>query len=105
MKEQIEIQDATPNKRIFRSIIADYDAQTSICELIDNAIDIWTLSGKSFKLEVTVVIDVPRQTIRIKDNAGGIKKDDLHNIVGPGHSKNDHGAEIIGILALDRKGQ
>ena len=103
MKEQIEIQDATPNKRIFRSIIADYDAQTSICELIDNAIDIWTLSGKSFKLEVTVVIDVPRQTIRIKDNAGGIKKDDLHNIVGPGHSKNDHGAEIIGIFGVGSK--
>jgi hypothetical protein len=44
--EQIDLIDATPNKRIYRSIIADYDLNTGISELIDNAIDVWsTLTG------------------------------------------------------------
>jgi len=41
MKKEIGIVDAVPSKRLFLSIIADYDLNRSICELIDNAIDIW----------------------------------------------------------------
>jgi hypothetical protein len=41
MKKQIQKLDATPSKRIFYSIIADYDLNRSICELVDNGLDVW----------------------------------------------------------------
>ncbi len=43
---EIETIDATPNKRIYRSIIADYDLKTAICELVDNALD----ARKTFRM-------------------------------------------------------
>lgn len=39
MKRETKILDGTPSKRSFWAIINDYDLQTSICELIDNALD------------------------------------------------------------------
>lgn len=103
MKQQVDIQDATPGKAIFRSIIADYNTETSLCELIDNSIDIWNLKGRSFELNIIINIDIQRQTIKIKDNAGGIKKDDLHYIIGPGHSTNDSSEHIIGTFGVGSK--
>ena len=41
MKKEIDRLDATPSKRLFLSIIADYDLNRSICELIDNGLDVW----------------------------------------------------------------
>jgi hypothetical protein len=40
MKNQVGTVDAIPSKRVFLSIIADYDLNRSVCELIDNALDI-----------------------------------------------------------------
>lgn len=60
MSEIIHI-DATPQKRLFLSIIADYDINTAVCDLIDNAIDHWIdgrrdgnrrLQTRSFSLSV-----------------------------------------------------
>ena len=42
----IMVINAVPEKRIFLSIISEYDLKRSICELIDNAIDLWTKSSK-----------------------------------------------------------
>ncbi|ABJ77466.1 ATP-binding protein [Leptospira borgpetersenii] len=50
-----------------------------------------------------IYIDTQRQVIKIIDNAGGIKKDDLHHIVGPGHSSNDSNESIIGIFGVGSK--
>ena len=38
MKKEVDTIDAVPSKRLFLSIIADYDLNRSICELIDNAL-------------------------------------------------------------------
>ena len=46
MKTEVTKIDAKPSKRIYRSIIVDYDLNKSICELIDNAIDLWVKNGK-----------------------------------------------------------
>ncbi len=40
-KTEVGLLDGTPEKRMFWSIIADYDLRTGMCELVDNAIDIW----------------------------------------------------------------
>ncbi|MCR1795832.1 ATP-binding protein, partial [Leptospira sp. id769339] len=103
MKNQIGIQDATPSKAVFRSIIADYDAKAALCELIDNSIDVWSLKSSKNSLNIDINIDIQRQVIKITDNAGGIKQDDLHHIVGPGHSSNDSNSHIIGIFGVGSK--
>ena len=40
-KTELDIIDGTPEKRLFLSIISDYDLRTGLCELIDNALDLW----------------------------------------------------------------
>ena len=41
MKRESKLVDGTPNKRLFWSIMSDYTLKTAVCELIDNALDIW----------------------------------------------------------------
>lgn len=63
MKQEVDVLDATPSKRLYLSIIADYDTNKAICELVDNALDIWTLGGRSSPLRIDVVIDKIQQRI------------------------------------------
>ena len=80
--------DATPEKRIFLSIISEYDLKRSICELIDNAIDFW-MKHKRVDLEIEIKLDDIQQTISIKDNSGGIEESKLDHVVSPGKTSND----------------
>ena len=74
MKTQVNILNADiPLKQIYLSIIADYDLNKAICELIDNALDIWTSDGHAHPLEVRIDFDKDQQQIDIVDNAGGIE--------------------------------
>ncbi len=83
-----KILDATPEKRIFLSIISEYDLKRSIYELIDNAIDLWT-KNKRVDLEIEIELDDIQQTISIKDNSGGIEESRLDHLVSPGKTSND----------------
>ena len=103
MKTEIDTVDAVPSKRLFLSIIADYDLNRSICELIDNAIDIWIKNGKASSIEIKVDLELNQQTIVISDNAGGVEKSDLHLIVGPGQTSNVSADETIGIFGVGTK--
>lgn len=62
MKREIETLDATPSKRLFLSIMADYDLNKSLCELIDNALDVWVCNGKTQRVTVRVrlVVGTPK---------------------------------------------
>lgn len=51
MKQQVDTLVAIPSKRLFLSIIADYDLNSSICELVDNAFDVWTRSKRKIPSE------------------------------------------------------
>ena len=51
-----KVLDATPEKRIFLSIISEYDLKRSICELIDNAIDLWS-KNKRADVVITIFAD------------------------------------------------
>lgn len=103
MKKQVDILDATPSKRLYLSIIADYDLNKAICELIDNALDIWTRNNRMSKLCISILLDMNQQTITVKDNSGGISKEDLSNVVGPGHTSNVEHDETIGIFGVETK--
>jgi hypothetical protein len=102
-KTPIQDVDGTPVKRVILSIISDYDLKTGLCELVDNAIDQWSDRKYSGNLTVDLDLDVKRQVISVRDNAGGVSKDDLHLLVSPGRSRNDPSAELIGIFGVGGK--
>ncbi|WP_457937132.1 ATP-binding protein [Mesorhizobium sp. 10J20-29] len=95
--------DGTPEKHIFRGMIADYDLQTGLCELLDNALDFWVASGKASKLTVEVELDVARQILTVKDNAGGVKESDLRLLIAPGASRETSAENLIGIFGVGGK--
>jgi len=103
MKKEIDHISAVPNKRIFLSIIADYDLNKSICELIDNVLDIWLKNKKAKPVDIYIDLDKNQQTIRITDNVGGVKKSELHFVIGPGQTSNIPTDEIIGIFGVGSK--
>lgn len=103
MKTQIDELDATPSKRIFLSIIADYDLNRSICELVDNALDVWVRSGRTNSVGIAVRLDKNQQVIRVEDDAGGLPKAELRYVVGPGQTGTMPSQETIGIFGVGTK--
>src|SRR6266446_2730340 len=95
-KTEIGAIDGTPLKRMFWSIISDYDLKTGLCELVDNATDLWTLNQRKQPLKIGITLDPDRQLITIEDDAGGIKEAELRLLVAPGGSRNDPQAVLIG---------
>lgn len=102
-KQQLEIIDGTPEKRLFLSIISDYDLRTGLCELVDNAIDLWTENGSSGTLNVQITLDDARQIIYVADNAGGVRENQLRLLVAPGASRNRASRDIIGTFGVGGK--
>lgn len=102
-KRQLGTLDGTPDKRMYWSIISDYDLKSSICELIDNAIDLWTERKSAKDLEIILALDIDRQLIQIVDTAGGVREEDLRLLVAPGASSNSPDAETIGIFGVGSK--
>lgn len=96
------IIDATPEKRTYLSIISEYDLKRSICELIDNAIDLWS-KHKTSKLAIQIKADARQQTISIEDNAGGIEEAKLDLIVSPGKTDNEISDDVIGYFGVGSK--
>ncbi len=103
MKRETKLLDGTPSKRSFWTIINDYELQTSICELIDNALDLY-LKGKQLSpVSIRIDLDIERQVIRIEDAAGGVPEVDLDLLIRPGGTTNDRDQEIIGIFGVGSK--
>ncbi len=102
-KTEIQPIDGTPVKRMILSIISDYNLKTGLCELVDNALDQWSDRGFSGELTIELSLDIERQLISVRDNAGGVGHDDLHQLIAPGRSRNDPSAVIIGIFGVGGK--
>jgi len=102
-KQYAGVIDAIPSKRLYRSIIADYDLNTAICELVDNAIDVWTEKNNSHKLTISIEIDTDPQKIVITDNAGGVEEDELKKLIAPGESTMTGTEKSIGIFGVGSK--
>jgi hypothetical protein len=103
LKKNVGTIEPVPSKRIFYSIIVDYDLNRAICELIDNALDQWTKAGRRSKLAVSLNFDLNQQTIAIIDDAGGVKKAQLEILVGPGLTSNEPEEHTIGIFGVGTK--
>jgi hypothetical protein len=103
MKREAKILDGTPSKRSFWAIINDYELHTSVCELIDNALDLYLKGPQGQPIYIKVDLDVERQSIRIEDNAGGVAEPDLELLIRPGGTTNDRDQEVIGIFGVGSK--
>ncbi len=102
-KTEIGHVDGTPDKRMFWSSITDYDLKTGLCELVDNAIDLWTAEDRKRPVTIALTLDPDRQLISVHDNAGGIKHEELRLLIAPGGSRNNPNAELIGIFGVGGK--
>jgi len=103
-KTELETINGTPEKRLFLSIISDYDLKTGLCELVDNALDLWIKNAKKpTKLEIQITLDAVRQLIKVKDNAGGVGQKQLRLLVAPGASGGSDNQNIIGIFGVGGK--
>ncbi|QNH15035.1 Histidine kinase-, DNA gyrase B-, and HSP90-like ATPase [Xanthomonas sp. SS] len=102
-KQQLDVIDGTPEKRLFLSIISDYDLLTGICELIDNAIDLWIDNGCKTQLNIKVILNDSRQIIRVIDDAGGVQESQLRLLIAPGASRNKSSKNIIGTFGVGGK--
>ncbi|MHB8084837.1 MAG: ATP-binding protein [Dehalococcoidia bacterium] len=103
MRKQVGEVSALPSKRIYYSIIADYELNRSICELIDNALDLWVLGGKSALLKINIDMNVQQQVIEVSDNAGGVSGQKLSLLLAPGETSNRPEDETIGIFGVGTK--
>lgn len=103
VKREVSSVDGTPIKRVFMSIISDYDLRTGLCELIDNAVDLWTAHAKPAGMTIRVRLDSARQLISVEDSAGGVPKEDLHLLIAPGASHHPTGKDVIGVFGVDSK--
>lgn len=103
IKTEIGPIDGTPEKRMFWSIISDYDLKTGLCELVDNALDVWLRGGQQKRPTIEIALDAERQLISVKDDVGGGRLDDLYLLLSPGGSKNDPKSEVIGIFGVGSK--
>ena len=95
--------DGTPKKRLFLSIISDYDLQTALCELVDNALDFWVSDDKKVNLKISILLDVDRQFIQVRDNAGGVREDQAEMLIAPGATRDDSGHPLIGVFGVGGK--
>ena len=102
-KTEIAPLDGTPKKRMFWSIINDYDLRTALTELVDNAIDLWRSTPNHGALSVDVELDADRQLITIVDDAGGVSRENLPLLITPGGSNNSPDAKLIGIFGVGSK--
>ena len=89
MKREVDILNAVPSKRIYRSIIADYDLNTAVAELIDNVLDCRKRRQLRRQVRVSLRFDLDDQSIEITDDAGGVAKADLDKLISPGASLDD----------------
>lgn len=102
-KIKLATVDGTPKKRLFLSIISDYDLKTGVCELVDNALDLWITNQRVRSLQIDVTLDVDRQVIQVCDNAGGVSEDNAELLISPGASRNDQGKALIGVFGVGGK--
>lgn len=102
-KQEISSLDGTPEKRLFWSIISDYDLKAALAELIDNAVDLWMADPARKSLAVFLELDADRQMILLSDNAGGVRQSDLRLLITPGGSSNSPDKETIGIFGVGSK--
>ena len=90
------------NKNIYESLASDLSLLEAIEELIDNAIDNWTLrTERNEDLQINIECDGNSTVAR--DNSGGIEPEELESVFGVGKTLSDSAQWSIGAYGLGSK--
>lgn len=103
MKKFVDTLDATPRKRVYQPIIADYGLKTGICELVDNSLDARIGSVSENPLVISIDVDPEESSITIVDNASGVPVDELDKLVSPGETSSVGLDGAIGFFGVGSK--
>jgi hypothetical protein len=100
--ENIGIIDRVPSKDITIGATRDLTRVEALLELIDNSIDAWMRRRRLYpnktarELQIYIDVDVASKVLTYEDNAGGIPKEKLTNLVIPGFSDTKADEATIG---------
>ena len=103
MKREVDVLNAVPSKRIYRSIIADYNLETAVAELVDNVLDSQKRNRIRRQTKITLDFDLDDQSITVTDDAGGVAQADLVKLISPGMSYDAGEGGTIGIFGVGSK--
>jgi hypothetical protein len=90
---KVERTGDAPRKDIIIGSWRDLDRAEALLELIDNSIDAWLRRRHKYPAKtaktLTIYIDVDEEKgqLTYEDNAGGISRDNIENLVIPGYSE------------------
>jgi hypothetical protein len=93
---------APPNKEAIMGAWRDLNRSEALLELIDNSIDAWRRRKSKYgrytakTLQIYIDIDEGSNLLTYEDNAGGLREDQLENLVIPGFSDTDDTEATIG---------
>ncbi len=86
------MEGGPPTKDVVLGAWRDLDRSEALLELIDNSIDAWNLRKERYpaktanNLIIYIRIDPQTQQLIYEDNAGGVPREKLTNLVVPGYS-------------------
>lgn len=96
--------DLSPSKETYRSVQSDVTPITAIKELVDNTIDNWNrIEGRNKQLKVELDIDQDSSKLVIRDNSGGLERENIHMIFALGQSTKESISEPIGAYGMGAK--
>jgi len=90
---QAETTGNAPRKDIIIGSWRDLDRAEAILELIDNSIDAWMRRREKYPtktpktLSIYIDVDESKRQLTYEDNAGGVSRDNIENLVIPGYSE------------------
>lgn len=93
---------APPNKEAIMGAWRDLNRAEALLELIDNSIDAWRRRRKRYPkytsktLQIYIDVDEGSNRLIYEDNAGGVREEQLPNIVIPGFSETSDLERTIG---------
>jgi hypothetical protein len=89
----VKMAGGPPNKESIMGAWRDLNRSEALLELIDNSIDAWTRRRKKYArytsktLQIYIDVHPSSNILTYEDNAGGIREDQLPNLVVPGFSE------------------
>lgn len=100
--------DFSPKKEdMYRAIMADVDVAEAVLEITDNAIDNWErVSDKTDPMTIEIftrTTDDGETEFVIRDDSGGIRRDELQMLFGVGHSARDEIEGSVGAYGVGAK--
>ena len=95
-----------PTKDTLTALKSDVNLESACLELCDNALDAWKRTSNredSMEIDISVNTQGRKTTLTIRDNAGGVPRDDAAMLFGLGHTAKESIPGSIGTYGVGAK--